>query len=165
MPGTVTYLGSESVGNIVPTLSGVLSARIPELTAQLGGAQNVGLALTVGPPSIAATLVGATLQLAALAASISGPTITLQAGPLLLLIASLQAEIGALNATLGVLGTAGIHLYSYSGDAASMGAAISGATSGGLPDGSGPAAFTNALLLATTLPAAWAALGTVVKTV
>jgi hypothetical protein len=159
--GTLSYLGSISIDGAIPSLKVSLLAQLPALQGQLAGLLNVSAAITIKPPSLTAAINGAVQVLAKLQAA--PPSISFGASAILALIAKLQAQIAAINLQISLLtGSAGLFAYAYAGTVDSLGSSLSAATSGGFPGGSGLAAC-NALILATELPATWAALSTFVK--
>ncbi len=163
----LTYLGSATVGAWVPSLDATIVATLPDLQAQLAGAIALAAQLTVSPPTIAASLTFATDMVAAINAQITAgivfPSLSAQLSAISSLVATITATVNLLLAFEAALGTAGVHGYAFSGQASALGPELTVATSGGFPGG-GPTDNANALVLATTSPAAWAALSVVLQT-
>lgn len=177
----ISNLGTLSVGACVPLavtaqaqLSITIGMAMPELQAKLAGYAGVIAALTITPGSIAlAAKIAAAAQVAgslAAAAAVGLPGVSLQAAALLAIVAEIEASIGALNLGLEFVGSmssllaaAGVSAHVYSGRADAFGSEFQAAFAGGLPSGGGPAAATNALVLATTSAATWSAMGGVFR--
>lgn len=157
MGDNLAYLGSRTIGECCPLALTINGYALAELQPKLAGLLNVSAALTIGPPSLGLTITGAIQAVAALQASITGPTVTLQAAVVLDLIAALQAQIALLLNFQALLGTAGIHAYVYDGTNSNFATVVNGALSSGFP-GAPPANPANAVILATTSPVAWSAL-------
>lgn len=150
---TVQHLGALTVGACVPlALSATaqatagINAALPDLQARAAGLVQLAASLTLTPPSLAASLTAALDLVASLEAAVTLglPGVDFQAAGVAELLLTLEAQIGALEASLSLiasieatLGTAGIHLYSLSGEAASVGQEVSAALSSGLPSGGG----------------------------
>jgi hypothetical protein len=165
----ITYLGEVSLSDVAPMLADALallsSAKafaIPQLQAQLAGVANLLASITIAPPQLGATITAALAVVAQLQASISGPTVTLQASALLSLMAQLQLDLAALSVSISVP-SATVSAFVYDGPSAQMGTEVQGAINANLP-GAGPGDHTRALVLATTDAPAWAAVGLVLKT-
>lgn len=159
----LTYLGSKTVGDCVPAGVTVVADALVELNAKLAATLAAQASLSVTPPTIALNLrllLDLQAQIAAqIALGIELPTISLQLSVLFDLIAALNLQINFLLALQVAFGTAGIHAYAYDGAASGLGPSLPSSFPGGTPGD-----HTNALVLATTVPAAWAALGAVLKT-
>ena len=170
---SLQYLGGASVGGAMPALAaaiaqlnlaiGLIALEKAKLNAQLS------LLLQVHLPDIASLTAAATLALPSLAVSL--PTLPSAAvtvnGDLIAQIGLIDAQIAGISAALGfaaALTAPGLHLYGYDGAVSGLGPALSSTLGAGLPGGSGPGARGNALVVATESPAAWTALGAVVKT-
>jgi hypothetical protein len=179
---TMELVGSLSVGQLVPIAvqaAGQLSATVGSVRATLNGQLQAKLKLqarlTITPPQFALTLsalaqVTGKLQAAA-SAGVVPPSFVLGVDVVLKNAARLQAYLGRLQAQVeaaasitSLLATAGIDSYSFGGTTRDFGTAVTTATSSGLPSGGGPSAHCDALIMATTSPAAWAALGLVMAT-
>lgn len=172
---TVTYLGSLTTGAAIPgaaTLAAAGTAGInlalPDIQARLAGL----LSFTPTPISLTANLAVATSVIASLQTSIalgvSPPDISAQLAIVAALVAELTAAVASVNAQLGIiagfpLSAAGVYAYTYAGQADQLGSGFSAELSGGFPGGT-PTDATNAVLLATTTPAAWTALQSFLKT-
>jgi len=169
---TLRYLGELSLGQAMPlaalvnaALVGAVGVGIGQLRAKLEGLARMQVALTVGPPTIAATIEGAIKTVARLEASIGGPVITLQVAAIVALIGELTAQIGVLNAQLALQFPLGgnVHLYSFDGRASELGPQLTSATAGGFPGGA-PTDHANALVIATVEPATWLSMQAVFST-
>lgn len=173
---TLTFLGQQTIGGVVPaavtaqaSTDAALLPAIERLQGELAGLLAMLAGMTIGPPSLPETLEGSLQVVASL--SVPTPTIpTLQIPNIAAQIAEIEAAIAALLQALGVsasfaaaLGTGGISLFAYNGAVASMGAEVQAALSSGLPNGTGPAARADALILASTSVATWSVVGTVFK--
>lgn len=159
------YLGSKSLGQVFPTglsasgsLAAAVSASLPQITAQIAAYLNIGVGIGLHPPDINAMLVAAL----AVKLGITPPTVAFSAG----LTANLTASLASLSVQLGLppLNVGGFHLYRYTGDAGSLGGAVASQFAGGLPNGGGNNADCSAMMLATQVPAAWAAMVSLLKT-
>jgi hypothetical protein len=176
---TLSLVGTLSVGQMVPIAVqavGQLSATVGSVRATLNGQLQaklkLGARLTITPPRITATLsalakVTAKLQAAA-SLGVVPPSFVLGLDVVLKNAARLQAYLGGLAAQVSaaasitsLLATAGIDSYSFGGATNAFGPAVTSATSGGFPSGGGPSAHCDAIILITTSPAAWTALGLV----
>lgn len=154
------YLGSLTVGAINPGLQTALGSALPRLQAELAVANTQVAQLNAHPPTIVASLATANALVAtieqAIAVGVQVPSLSLQLAAATSLIAAVNVEIEALGFDLGA---AGIHAYTYTGTASGLGPALPTSFPGG-----GPADPCNALVLATSIPASWAALAQVLKT-
>ncbi len=172
---TVTYLGSLTTGAAIPGAAALAAAgtaginlALPDIEARLAGL----LSFTPTPIDLTANLavaqqVVASLQLS-LSLGITPPDISAQLAIVAALVADLTASVVSVNAQLAIiagfdLGAAGIHAYTYAGQANQLGSEFSTELSGGFPSGA-PTDATNAVLLATTIPATWSVLQTFLKT-
>jgi hypothetical protein len=163
---TITILGELSLASVVPllgTYSAALSVAngfaLPELSAKLLGLNNVLVAVTVAPPALGATITAAIATVAQLQAAIGGPTVTLQIGAITAQIALLLGLLGDLTAGAAITIPSGtVSAYVYDGPSGAIGDELQSAIDGTLPGGPG---HCNALILATTSPADWAALAEV----
>lgn len=163
MSGTVTDLGSTTVGGCIPTTVSAFASVEGNLTSQLVAAGGLSTALDVGPPSVAtATQIGATATLQAMA-SVTGPYFGLAIDANLGTIAAIKAQLAALGGIIAALGQAGVFLYQYNGTADSLGSTLQTVLASGLPGGAGTD-HVDALCLIASTPAAWAAMQTVMKT-
>ncbi len=157
---TLVYLGSLTTGAIVPSLGISLAAAIPRIQAEIALQTKIIAQLNLVPPLIAGSLTLATSIVASVTAQIAlgvqVPSASLQISAALALIAALNIELGALGFDMTA---AGIHAYAYDGEAQDLGPS--------LPDhfpGGAPTSHCNALILATSIPASWVALGGILKT-
>lgn len=158
--GTLTYLGSLTTGGIVPSLGFALASALPRIQAELALQQKLIATLNLVPPSITGSLHAAESIVAAINASIALGVQVPSAGAQ---ISAAQTLIAALNIELGALGfdmtAAGIHAYAFDGRADELGPALPSSFPGGAPS-----SHCNALVLATSIPASWVALGGILKT-
>lgn len=172
---TVIALGSATVGTVVPGCATAviegqagITLALPDLQARIDAilatlalplptisfSHSIGIcldaiaqmqaAITFGimPPDIAAQFAALQAALAALLAD----------------LASISVHADALAAFTAPLAAAGVSSYAYTGNASSLGAELDAAVAG---DGiTGP---IDAVVMVTTDPAAWAALGVVVR--
>lgn len=167
----VTYLGGLTVGECVPAAVTMQAALLADLQAQLAAQAELVLQLNLNPGSftIAAALetalgLVASIQ-AQIALGIELPSIQVQLDAAVAFSAALQISIDLLLALQVAFGTAGVHAFSVDGAVNTLGGQLSGAFAGGFPGpGNAPTDYANALVLATSVPAAWAALGQILKT-
>ena len=78
------------------------------------------------------------------------------------MVATVQAQLQIVVNFQTLLATGGVHALVLSGPVNQLGTDLSGALSAGLPGG-GPLDSGNALVLATTVGAAWSAISTMFK--
>lgn len=161
LPGaaSASVAGAAGIGGALPDIEARLTALadfapVPmdfaaDLT--LAGAVVAGVTLAIGTPGLVP------------------PSISAQVEIIADLVASLHATIEAVNVQLGIvhgfvdlLATAGVFAYAYAGRADAMGTEMATELSGGFPGGSGGDA-TNAIVLATTSSATWAAMSQVFR--
>jgi len=167
----LTYLGGQSVGSLNVGAVAAVGQLSPLIAAQLsvkaGLTAQVGMSIhTPDPAALLAALNQAISQITALLTAFPSASLSVSGGiaaQLSAISAMLTPAIALQTAFSGVFGLGGIHAWAYAGSAAGMGTSISTATATGLPGGAGPAAPVQALLVATELPSAWAALGTTLR--
>ena len=165
---TMRLIGEVSLSDVVPLLSALRASLVTvvgigqaELGAKLAGLQNVLLAITVAPPALGATIIGAVQTLAALQVAVEGPTVGLQAGAILGLVAELNVQLGLLTGALELgIPSAAVSAYAYDGPSGAIGGELQSSIDGTLPGAPG---HCNALILATTRAPAWAAMGEVFR--
>jgi hypothetical protein len=169
----ITYLGGQSVRTFAPAIGRAMVVVDALVAPVIGRAADLRAQLSSSAPTLpdptllAASLAGALAAIPAmLAAAAKGQVaqrISLAAD--LASAESLAAPATSLAASMGaVLSTGGLQLYAYQGSAASMGAELASAIGAGLPGGGGAKANVYALVVVTESPAAFAALGEVVRT-
>lgn len=160
MAGNLTWFGEVTVGGCIPATGALFAAMIAELDTQLAANVKLLARLQATPPTIALQIELVTKLLAKLkvAATLGLPSVSFQVSMVGALIAKLKARIALL--TNFPLGTAGVMAYAYDGDAGSFGPTVSGTVGNGLPGGRATD-HVNAIILATSIPATWAALGEV----
>lgn len=143
-------IGTQASAQLTATLGPLLAS----LNAKLEAALKAQLALTVTPPSIQAQIDACFKMIAALQATLALglPVVSMQLAALAKLIASLQAQIAGLaldvdfDALLAIevdfaaeltllLGTPGLHAYTYTGAVRDFGDELAVATDGGFPGG------------------------------
>jgi hypothetical protein len=135
---------------------------LADLEAQLAAAIALQVRLGITPPTIAVQLEIAIALVAALRAAIALglPGVDFQIAACATLILRLRAEIAVLAGLNVAFGTAGVQAYVYDGSAASFGPTVASTVGPGLPGGA-PSDHVDALVLATSVPAVWAAMGKV----
>ncbi len=155
------YLGSLTVGTLNPRWAGDSGALVAKLNVDLVNAQGAVAALNLTPPTIALSLDVAQRLVAgieeAIALGVEVPSLSVQVAAYTAIIASINLQIADISSIDQSAG--GIHAYAYDGQANGLGPALPSALPGGEP-----ADHVNALVLATSLPASWFALGQVIKT-
>lgn len=158
----MTYLGSLTIGAAAPGVAAAMEAALPDLQARM--AALAAFAPSTG--SFAANLqlandIAASVQ-AAITAGLTPPSASAQFAAVASLVAELEASLSVALSLVEALGVAGIHAYRYTGQAGALGSQFQTELSGGFPGGSSSDA-TDGVLLATTVPAAFAALSKVLK--
>jgi hypothetical protein len=172
------YVGSLTLGGIFPTvldavarLDATCAISLPNLQAKVDGLVNLVAALTITPPSLAANVVACAAVLASLQAKLSLglPGIALDVSALATLLASIEGDLGSIQGAASfsaelaaLLGTAGVHLWTYTGRADSLGGPLTAALAGGPPGGGSPSDAMAAIVCAATAPVPKAALNTFV---
>jgi hypothetical protein len=159
-------VGTFSMGAMIPTLLEAVVAiegDVAKLQAKLEGLKALAAKITVTPPTIDADII-ANLQAAI---TIGLPSVDIQASAVAAAIATLEVELGTLNAFLaigGVLGVAGIHVYAVTGTAQQVAAELNADLSPGYPGAHDvPEAVGQGFLLIANAGAAAQALTTVIK--
>jgi hypothetical protein len=172
---STTYLGSLSVGGVLPggvAVAAAGAAGINAVLPDLAGRLAALLSWTPTPISIAAQLTQLTAMITALNAQltlgIAPPSLATQLANLAALIAELQGLVNGVELQLtyvtefqALLGAAGVHAFAYDGATGDLPASLLSALAS-VP-GVGPADHCNALALLTTIPATWAALAQILK--
>jgi hypothetical protein len=169
---SVTYLGSLSIGDALPGAVAVAAAGVagiglalPDIQARLAALAS----FSPLPVDFAAQLALALQMVASVQTSIalglSPPSIALQIAIIAALVLELEAAIVAISVQLDIvldfqalLGAAGIHAYAYAGQVQDLGSEMATELAGGVPGGA-PTDASNALVLVTTTPATWTAMG------
>jgi hypothetical protein len=173
------HVGSLTLGECVPmllaanaSLSASINLVLPSLQAKLAAALQLQASLTLTPPTLAGNLQVAIDLVASLQASVSLglPGIDFQLAAVAQLIAAIDLELGALGVHISfaaeltaLLGAAGIHAYTYTGQAQALAGELGAATGDGFPGGQ-PDDACAAWVFAATAPAAIEALGKVFVT-
>lgn len=149
----IRHIASASVGSIVPQFAGILAAAQARLQNELAARLRASGSVVVTMPTASA----AAKILAQVQAMVRGPSVRFNLTAQAALIASLRAQISLYARLILALGAAGVDVYEYDGTAAAFGGEVAGETARGLPGGL-PSDHMNALVLATRIPATWAAL-------
>jgi hypothetical protein len=175
---SLVYCGELTIGGAVPganacAIAGYagINAALPDITEKLAAL----LAFVPTPVDFQLQLQLAQQMVASVQASITlglpVPSIAAQIAIVTALIADLTASVVSISAQLGIitdfqalLGAAGVHVYAYAGPANGLGGEVTTALATGLPGGA-PTDATNALVLATTVPATWTAMAQVFQVV
>lgn len=169
---SLTYLGSRSLGQCLPTAleatalaTAAVNVTLPSLQARLALALKAQAQLTISPPAFAATVAAAAQLVILLQAQGALPSVSLSLSVVASLIAALEASIGDLEAMAAIaagitlqLGTVGIHGYAYTGRADTFGPELAAATVTGFPGGLAGDS-SGGLVLVATAPEARLALG------
>lgn len=163
----IQYLGSATVGDWMPASVWMQVQLLVDLQSRRAAQLALVASLQLVPPTIAANLVFAEQLVATITAQIALgiqlPTLQLQLDAAFAVISALDIAIALLVQFQVAFGSAGVHGYTYSGPANQFGGELASTLSGGFPGGQ-PSDQANALVLATTVPAAWAALGVLLRT-
>jgi hypothetical protein len=172
---SATYLGELSIGDALPGANGVavagatgINSALPDILARIAALQ----AFVPLPTSFVEQLATAESIVASVQAGIElglpVPSLDAQIAQMAALVASLLAQVEAINAQLtlvasfrALLGEAGIHAIAFAGLVGSFGGDVDGALAsvGALV----PGESANAVVLLTTSPAAWSALSQIAK--
>jgi|WetSurMetagenome_2_1015567.scaffolds.fasta_scaffold278009_2 hypothetical protein len=152
---SIEYLGSYTIGGLLPSVVSLLAAAQARAVGQLAGAARISGQLAFTLPSIAARVTAAARLAAQIA--LQPPSVQFNIGANVALIAALKAQLALIADLFVALGSAGVECYLYDGTAQSFGGEVNGATAQGLPGGA-PSDHMNAFVIATRYPAAWAAL-------
>lgn len=172
---TARYIGSLTIGGALPGMSALVTAGLggislvlPELQSRLDSLLSWRPSPITIPAQIQqlqSMIAGLQLQLSL---GVAPPSMTMQLAELAKLTAELHASISQLTAQQTVLleaqqlmATAGVHAVAFSGRADRLGLEVGGAIEGA--PGISPADATQAITLATTTPAVFAALSQLVK--
>jgi len=158
MAGNLTFFGEVTVGGCIPSAGALFAAMVADLQAQLNAQVALLARLKVRPPSLLAQIDLVTKLLATLrgAVHLNLPGVDFQVKAVGQAIAALKARIALLARY--PLGVAGVMAYAYGGTASSFGETVNTTVGPGLPGGH-PTDHVNAIILATSIPATWAALG------
>lgn len=156
---SVALVAQTTIAGACPTAASAVGAVYASLQAQLAGALEASLRLSITPPTLSAQLDAAVAIEAAIKASITLglPTIDIQIAALAALVASLNAQIAALLAFQATFGEQ-VFLYAGSAQAKDIGAQTAAALAGG-PPGVPPLSECAIVALVATVPSARAALG------
>jgi hypothetical protein len=160
---SVTYVGSLTLGQALPSITGVLATAYTDLAARVAALQ--GFSPKVIPPDFNLKLAGdilAGVQLA-IAAGITPPSISLQLGLVKALLLEVKLQLDGVLKIQTAMGEPGIHVYAYTGRADALGGEFSTELAGGFPGGAGGGDLSSALVLGTNSGLAWNAMATVFK--
>jgi hypothetical protein len=128
--GTITDLGSVTVGEAIPAPSAAQAALLLRLQASLDAALQAGVSLSVNLADPAAFLAQLTLGLSQLSANLalfaSPPSISAQASANATLTAALNPAVSLQVSLAAALATAGLHLFVYDGTIPGAGGTIQG---------------------------------------
>jgi hypothetical protein len=163
--GDFAYIGSRSIGGAIPIaataqaqLDASLGVLLAEMQAELAGAIEAHAQLVITPPSLGAGFAAAMDLVTNLQALIDLglPSASIDLSAALAVIAELRVQLGALEAAAsfaaelsGILGSAGVYVWTYSG-----------APGGIVPGWSGPGGDVWAVILAAGAGATQVALKT-----
>jgi hypothetical protein len=168
---TTSYV-FQALGPCVPSavaaqasLDVALGVTMPELQARLARLLEAQAQLLLSPPAFAATVVAVGQLAAGLAIAGELPALDAQLTLLASLIAELEAMLGQLEAQAAfaadfavLLGTAGVHMYSFLGVNDAFSGEIASLTAGGFPGAAGSDEAV-AIVIAATAPTARVAVG------
>jgi hypothetical protein len=161
---TTVYLGSLSIGGAVPGVQGAIVNALGDVQARVTAVASFVPSIT--PPSISADIQTNAQILANLNAAatfgIEPPSLDLQVSILASSLLLLKAQLDVILDLMNAFGSAGVHAYTYDGTASGLGAEFSTELAAGFPGGA-PSDPTHAILLATTIPATWAAMSQIFK--
>lgn len=174
---SAAVLGSYTLGECLPiavsakgALDASLGIQLPELNAKIAGMLAAQAALTLSPPTLAASLSAALDLVANLQESIALglPSASINLAVVAGIVAELNASLGALNAQVALsagfaatFGVGGVRLIRADGPIETIGADLAGV----LPSLGAPGADAHALVLAAVDSDAWAAIETALKVI
>lgn len=160
---TLTYKGSVSIGGLCPAVVAAQAAVLANLNARIAGLIALQARLSLQPPSFALGLDAAAALKAGIEAAITGgvvfPGVDVQIAALAALVATLEAQI-ALLIPGAILGAGGVYVWEFDGTGPELGPLLTNALATQWPDGASPLLPANAIVLATTIGATWAAMKT-----
>lgn len=129
------YHSVMTVGAAIPGAMAAIDLAIPSLQSQIDAL----LRYSPGALSYAAMLAAAEQMVldlkAAIAAGLQPPSIDAQIAAVLAQLATLQARLQLITNFTGLMATAGMHAWSYTGQANQFGPGFATATQNGLPGG------------------------------
>lgn len=163
---TATIVANASIGQCIPTTAALIGQLTAELEGKLAGFLSIQSALTFSPPALDAQLQGAATLVAQIQAQIAAgltvapPGVSLSIAATAAAVAELTASLAALFALTVTLGTAGVSVISYDGEAQRYGSEMQAQVNNVAPAGNAVQAIT----FMATEPAVFAALGTVMLT-
>lgn len=154
----IRYLGSYSVGGLMPQMVSLLAGVIPRLRGQLAGALRVKGTLQVKIPTLSARVAAVARIAAALA--LQPPSVKFNVAANASVVALLQAQLTLIADLYAAFGAAGVEAFLYEGTATDAAPKINGALGNGLPGGRGSDQIY-ALVFATRFPGTFTAMGKV----
>jgi len=170
----ITPLGTLSLAALNPGASaavaagtGALDTSLTDLQARLAGFNTAAARLALSPPNPVQQLADLTALIGSFAtiisAGIPAPSfqvaqVQAQVASLTALIADLLSQQSALLSLSSQLAVGGVAAYAYAGPCANLASELGQHTDGGFAGGQA-SSDSNALVLATTSPTAWAAMG------
>lgn len=132
---SLAYIGSMTVGAAVPGAMAKIGLLVPDLQAQVDAL----VAFSPGEISLAANLALAeqiVLDLkAAIQLGVTPPSISAQLAIVAAQLGVLRARLELITGFTGLMATAGLHAYSYTGQANQLGPQLSTELTAGLPGG------------------------------
>lgn len=172
---TLHYLGTQTVGQCIPTALVAQGQAIASLEGDVASLQSLIDSLTsaqaqlsLNPPSLVSSLASAQAMVTGLQAALLLGVPAVSATPLALLaqqildllsqLADATVQLDAARALGATLGTAGVSAYGFTGQVGSMGNELTSELISGTPGGQSTDEAGGVVLVATT-PAARAALG------
>jgi hypothetical protein len=170
----ITAIGELSLGDSIPGATAVgvagvagINGALPDIQARLDALLDFSptpIDFNVQISLMQAAIVSAQ---AAITAGIVPPSIAAQIAEISAQIAALAAAIASVNVQLGIildfqalLGAGGIFAYAYDGDVADLGDELDAEIGAGVGGGA-PTDHCNAIVLLTSTPATWDAMGDV----
>ena len=161
MSGTLSYIGSKTIGGTIPGVMAAVSIGKEELEASIAALADFRpAAVDIGAQIATAEAILADLR-RAVALGIQPPSIEGQVAAMKQGLSGLLERLAIIRAFYDLCAAAGVDAYWYDGSAAGLGSALAAATAGGLPGGGGPLSHCDAIVLATAESATGAAMSEV----
>lgn len=134
---TAELVGNVSIGEVVPTTASLVAAAVADLQAKLTGALAAQVSIGIKPPTLAASIESATALLVSLQAQLALglPEVSVNLTVMASVIADLSAQVAALLALSVALGTAGVFVFTHTGNSVSYGTEMQAQISGVSPPG------------------------------
>ncbi len=161
----LTFLGGFSIGALLPQVVTLFAGVLAQLNGKLAGALSIDGLLKLNIPSLqlrANALARIAAQISAQAALVPPPSITFKGVANANLISLLEGQISLIGEIEVALATAGIYAWAWDGPTGQLGPVVTGAINS-IPGGTAYD-HSNALILATAIPACWEAMGKVFLT-